>query len=319
MEVNVSLKTNKKSDIINSIKRLKKEKNAILLSHYYQIEPIQEIADYVGDSLGLAQKTINCNEQIIVFCGVNFMAETTKILNPKKKVILPDINAGCSLSDSCPADKFREFKSKHPDHIVVTYINTSAEIKTLSDIIVTSSNAEKIINSLPKNQKIIFTPDKNLGTYLNKKTNRNMLLWEGTCMVHEAFSLGKLQKLILKHPEAKIISHPESDISILNASDFIGSTSAMINYVKKDNSKKYIVATEKGIFYKMRKETPNKTFIQAPTKTSHECSCGNCYYMKMNTLEKLHDCLLYEKPEIILSKDIINRALPPINRMLELS
>ncbi len=304
-------------DLFEEIKTLKKEKNVLLLAHYYQNNDIQDIADYIGDSLGLAQQAQKTNADIILFAGVHFMAETAKILNPTKKVLIPDLNAGCSLADSCPTDKFKEFKEKHPDHIIITYINCTAEIKALSDIICTSSNAVQIVESLPKDQKIIFAPDKNLGAYINKKTKRNMVLWDGTCMVHEIFSLEKLIKLKVQNPKAKIIAHPECEEAILEHADFIGSTTALLNYSKKSDDKEFIVLTETGILHQMQKASPNKTFIPAPPNNS--CACNDCPYMKLNTLEKIYLSLKYEQPELVMNVDLMEKAKRPILKMLELS
>ncbi len=308
-----------KIDFITEINRLRIEKNAIILAHYYQESAIQDIADYIGDSLGLSQEAEKTDASIIVLAGVRFMAETAKILNPNKKVLLPDLEAGCSLEMSCPAESFRPFREAHPNHIVVTYINCSAEVKTLSDIICTSSNAEKIINSIPKDKPIIFAPDKNLGRYLIKKTGRDMLLWEGSCMVHEAFAIDKLLKLHLQHPNAKIIAHPESEEPILNVANYIGSTTGMLNYVKTNESKEFIVATEAGILHQMHLLAPDKLIIPAPALEDNTCSCSECYFMKMNTLEKLYLCMKNEQPEIIISEDIRLKALLPVNRMLDIS
>jgi quinolinate synthase len=304
-------------DLFEEINKLKKEKNAIILAHYYQDADIQDIADYIGDSLGLSQQAAKTNADIIVFAGVHFMAETAKILCPEKKVLLPDLNAGCSLADSCPADSFSAFKAQHPDHLVISYINCSAQIKALTDIICTSSNAEKIVESLPKQQKILFAPDKNLGAYIKKKTGRDMLLWDGSCMVHEIFSLEKITKLKNKHPEAKLIAHPECEAALLDIADYIGSTTGLLSYVKKSNSKEFIVATETGILHQMQKYCPDKTFIPAPPNNA--CACNDCPHMKLNTLEKLYNCLKYEQPEILMDKDLILKAKKPIVRMLELS
>ena len=304
-------------DIFAEIKKLKREKNAILLAHYYQDGDIQDVADFIGDSLGLAQKAAATDASLIVFAGVHFMAETAKILNPNKKVVLPDLNAGCSLADSCPAAPFEAFRKQHPDHIVISYINCTAEIKALSDIICTSSNAEQIVASLPKNQKIIFAPDKNLGRYIAKKTGREMLLWDGSCMVHEIFSLERIVKLKAQHPKAKFIAHPECETPVLELADFIGSTTALLNYSKKDSATEYIVGTETGILHQMQKESPDKTFIPAPP--NNNCACNDCPHMKLNTLEKLYICLKHEQPEIILPEDLRSRAEKPIRRMLELS
>ena len=304
-------------DLFYEIKNLKEKKNAIVLAHYYQDSDIQDAADFIGDSLALAQKAEQTNADIIVFAGVHFMAETAKILNPSKKVLLPDLNAGCSLSDSAPPGLFKLFKDKYPDHIVITYINCSAGIKALSDIICTSSNAEVIINSLPKEQKIIFAPDKNLGAYLNKKTGRSMVLWNGACMVHEIFSLEKLLKLKIRHPKAKIISHPECEENILNVSDFIGSTSELLKYSTLNNSEEFIVVTEPGILHQMQINNPRKTFIPAPPNNS--CACNNCPYMKLNSLEKLYLCMEYELPELALEDSLRISSKIPIDRMLQIS
>jgi quinolinate synthase len=304
-------------DIFAAIKKLKKEKNAVLLAHYYQEGDIQDVADFIGDSLGLAQEAAKTKADIIVFAGVHFMAETAKILNPDKKVLLPDLRAGCSLADSCPPDKFAAFKAQHPDHIVITYINCSAEIKALSDIICTSSNAEKIVRSLPPDQKIIFAPDKNLGRYISKQTGRDMVLWDGSCMVHEIFSLEKITRLKAKHPGAKFIAHPECEEAVLQLADFIGSTTALLNFTKKDTSQTYIVGTETGILHQMEKESPEKTFIPAPP--TNNCACNDCPHMKLNTLEKLYICLRDEMPEITMTPELIERSAKPIRHMLELS
>ena len=304
-------------DLFYEIKNLKEKKNAIVLAHYYQDSDIQDAADFIGDSLALAQKAEQTNADIIVFAGVHFMAETAKILNPGKKVLLPDLNAGCSLSDSAPPGLFKLFKDKYPEHIVITYINCSAGIKALSDIICTSSNAEVIINSLPKEQKIIFAPDKNLGAYLNKKTGRSMVLWNGACMVHEIFSLEKLVKLKIRHPKAKIISHPECEENILNISDFIGSTSELLKYSTLNKSEEFIVVTEPGILHQMQINNPRKTFIPAPPNNS--CACNNCPHMKLNSLEKLYLCMEYELPELILDESLIISSKLPIDRMLQIS
>ena len=304
-------------DLFAEIERLKKEKNAIILAHYYQEPDIQDIADFIGDSLALAQKAQSTDADIIVFAGVHFMAETAKILNPHKKVLLPDLNAGCSLADSAPADSFKRFKEKHPDHIVITYINCTAEIKALSDIICTSSNAEAIINSLPEDQKIIFAPDKNLGAYLIKKTGRDMVLWNGSCMVHEIFSLEKITKLKMRYPNAKVIAHPECEDAVLKAADFIGSTSALLKYSLQNDATEFIVATEAGIIHQMQLQAPLKTFIPAPPDNS--CACNNCPYMKLNTLEKLYLCMEYEEPQIIMDEQLRIASLKPIEKMLEIS
>jgi quinolinate synthase len=304
-------------DLFLEIERLKKEKNAVVLAHFYQEADIQDVADYIGDSLGLAQQAEKTTADLIVFAGVHFMAETAKILNPDKKVVLPDLKAGCSLADSAPGYLFKEFKSKYPDHIVISYINCSAEVKALSDIICTSSNAEKIIESLPPEQKIIFAPDKNLGAYLVKKTGRDMVLWNGSCMVHEIFSLEKITKLKIRHPNAKLIAHPECEDPILRVADFIGSTTALLNYTKKDASAEYIVATETGILHQMQLSSPQKAFIPAPP--DNNCACNDCPHMKLNTLEKLYLCMRYEQPELLMDTKLMVAARKPIERMLEIS
>ena len=311
--------TERKESLQKKLIELKEEKNAVILAHYYQEPEIQEVADFIGDSLELAKKAAQTSAEIIVFAGVHFMAETAKILNPSKKVLLPDLNAGCSLAESCPPEDFRKLKTQYPDHTVVTYINCSAEIKTLSDIVCTSSNAEKIINSIPQDQPIIFAPDKNLGSYLMKKTGRKMLLWDGACIVHEAFSLDKLLELHKKHPSAMIIAHPESEAHILKVANYIGSTSGMLNYVQNSDRDTFIVATEAGILHQMQKNVPNKTLIPAPAKEDNTCACSECAFMKMNTLQKLYDCLKNENPEIILENNLMKKAHLPIKRMLELS
>ena len=307
------------TELIDEVNRLRKEKNAVILAHYYQEPIIQELADFVGDSLGLSRQAATTDADIILFAGVHFMAETAKIINPKKKVILPDVNAGCSLADSCPPDEFKKFINAHPDHMVITYINCSAEIKAMSDIICTSSNAIKIVESVPEDQPLICAPDKNLGKYIMKQTGRDMLLWEGTCMVHEAFSIDKILALHKENPDAQFIAHPESDPNILNIASFVGSTTALINHVKNNLANKFIVATEAGILHGMQKEVPNKTLIPAPAEEDNTCACSECGFMKMNTLEKLYLCLKNESPEIQVPEDIRKKALVPINRMLELS
>ena len=304
-------------DLFAELEKLKKEKNAVILAHYYQEPDIQDVADYIGDSLGLAQNAATTNADIIVFAGVHFMAETAKILNPGKKVLLPDLKAGCSLSDSAPPELFKKFKDKHPDHLVITYINCSAGMKALSDIICTSSNAQKIVESLPVDQPLIFAPDKNLGAYINKQTGRNMLLWNGVCMVHEIFSLEKITKLKIRHPKAKLIAHPECEESVLAIADYIGSTTGLLKYSQTDSSMEYIVATESGILHQMQKASPNKTFIPAPPNNS--CACNDCPYMKLNTLEKLYLCLKYETPAILMDEQLRLAAKKPIDRMLEIS
>jgi quinolinate synthase len=304
-------------DLFSEIKKLKKEKNAVLLAHYYQDADIQDIADFIGDSLGLAQQAQSTSADIILFAGVHFMAETAKILNPKKKVIIPDLKAGCSLADSCPPEKFAAFKALHPNHLVISYINCTADIKALTDIICTSSNALQIVESLDKDQKIIFAPDKNLGAYINKISKREMLLWDGACMVHEIFSLEKITKLKHLHPDAELIAHPECEAPILEIADFIGSTTALLKYSQSSKKDKFIVATEAGILHQMIKSSPHKTFIPAPPNNA--CACNDCPYMKLNTLEKIYNCLKYESPEILMDDALIEKAKKPLLRMLELS
>jgi len=301
------------------IYKLKKEKSAVILAHYYQDAEIQDVADFVGDSLGLSQQAAKTDAAIIVFAGVHFMAETAKILSPDKIVVLPDLEAGCSLADSCPPDAFKKFVNTHPNHIVITYVNCSAEVKALTDIVCTSSNALKIVKSIPKNKPIIFAPDRNLGKYIIKETGRDMLLWDGSCVVHEAFSIEKLIKLHEKYPDYIIIAHPESEEHILKVATYIGSTLGMINYVKKHQDRSFIVATEAGILHKMQQEVPNTELIPAPAKEDNTCACSECAFMKVNTLQKLYNCLLNESPQIEVSKDIREKALIPIERMLELS
>jgi quinolinate synthase len=313
----LDIEVNAQIDLFSEIERLKKEKNAIILAHYYQEPDIQDVADYIGDSLGLAQKAEKTEADIIVFAGVHFMAETAKILNPSKKVLLPDLKAGCSLADSAPPELFNKFKDKYPDHLVISYINCSAGIKALSDIICTSSNAQKIVESLPKDQKIIFAPDKNLGAYLVKQTGRDMVLWNGACMVHEIFSLEKITKLKIRHPKAKLIAHPECEEPILRIADFIGSTTGLLKYTQSDSAQEYIVATETGILHQMQKENPLKTFIPAPP--DNNCACNDCPHMKLNTLEKLYLCMKYELPELKMDETLRLAARKPIERMLEIS
>ena len=307
----------RKEDLVSEIKRLKIEKNAVILAHYYQNKEIQELADYLGDSLYLAKVAAKEKAAIIVFAGVHFMAETAKIINPTKKVVLPDLKAGCSLADSCPPSDFKKFKEQYPDAIVVTYINCSADIKALSDVVCTSSNAVKVIESIPKDQQIIFAPDKNLGRYLIKETGRDMILWEGSCIVHEAFSFEKIVTLFKQHPNAKFIAHPESESQVLDVAHYVGSTSGLLNFIQEDSSKEYIVATEAGILYEMQKRAPLKTFIPAPVEDD-TCACSECAFMKLNTLEKLYLCLEHELPEILLDEDLMRKARLPIERMLEL-
>lgn len=304
-------------DYLEEIKKLKKEKNTIILAHYYQISEIQDIADYVGDSLGLAQAAAQTKADLIVFAGVHFMAETAKILNPDKKVLLPDLEAGCSLAASCPPPDFVKFRAKYPDHIVLSYINCSAEIKELSDVIVTSGNAVQIVESFPKEQKIIFAPDKNLGGYINQITGRNMILWDGTCEVHNQLTTEAIIKLKQLNPEAQVVAHPECDGPILALADMIGSTTAMLKYTQNTNFKKYIVASETGILHQMQKNSPQKEFLIVPKDDT--CSCNDCPYMKLNTMEKLYLAMKNESPTIELSKKLIERAKKPIVRMLDIS
>lgn len=307
------------SDLKEKILELKKRKNAVILAHYYQEEAIQEIADFVGDSLELSKKASQVDADIIVFAGVYFMAETAKIVNPNKKVIVPDVKAGCSLADGCPPDEFKTFLENYPNHTVVTYINCTAEVKTLTDIVCTSSNAKKIIASIPEDQPIVFAPDKNLGKYLIAETGRDMVLWEGSCIVHEAFSLEKLIDLYKKHPTATIIAHPESETHILKVAHYIGSTSGMLNHVKNSPNDTFIVATEAGILHQMQLDNPTKILIPAPSKEDNTCACSECAFMKVNTLEKLYQCLQDESPEVHLDNEIIEKALLPIQRMLALN
>ena len=304
-------------DLFNEIEKLKKEKNAVILAHYYQEGDIQDIADYIGDSLGLSQQAAKTDADIIVFAGVHFMAETAKILSPNKKVLLPDIKAGCSLADSCPPHLFRKFKESYPDHLVITYVNCTAELKALSDIVCTSSNAVQIVESLPKEQKIIFGPDKNLGAYVAKKTGRDLVLWNGACMVHEIFSREKITKLKERYPNAKLLAHPECEDVILQMADYVGSTTGILKYATNNPSKEFIVATEAGILHQMQKDNPDKVFIPAPP--NNNCACNDCPHMKRNTLEKLYLCLKNEMPEISVPQHIIDLAVKPIERMLEIS
>lgn len=304
-------------DLFAEIDRLKKEKNAVILAHYYQDPDIQDIADYIGDSLGLSQQAAKTDADLIVFAGVHFMAETAKILSPNKKVVLPDLKAGCSLSDSCPPHLFAKFKEKYPDHMVITYVNCTAELKAMSDIVCTSSNAVQIVNSLPKDQPIIFGPDRNLGRYVAQKTGRELVLWNGACMVHEIFSQHRILKLKNQHPQAKFIAHPECEEAILSMADYIGSTTGLFKYTIENPAREFIVATESGIIHQMEKANPNKVFIPAPPNNS--CACNDCPHMKRNTLEKLYLCLKNEIPEISLPEEIIIKAQKPIERMLEIS
>ncbi len=304
-------------DLFSEIDRLKKEKNAVILAHYYQEPDIQDVADYIGDSLGLSQQAAKTDAAIIVFAGVHFMAETAKILSPEKKVLLPDLKAGCSLSDSCPPHLFAKFKERYPDHMVITYVNCTAELKAMSDIVCTSSNAVQIVNSLPKDQPIIFGPDRNLGRYVAQKTGRELVLWNGACMVHEIFSQQRILKLKQQHPEAKFIAHPECEEAVLAMADYIGSTTGLLKYTIENPALEFIVATESGIIHQMEKVNPDKVFIPAPP--NNQCACNDCPHMKRNTLEKLYLCLKNEMPEIALPVDVIKKAQKPIERMLEIS
>ncbi len=304
-------------DLVAEINRLKKEKNAIILAHYYQDAEIQDIADYIGDSLGLSQQAATTEADIIVFAGVHFMAETAKMLSPQKKVLLPDLKAGCSLADSCPAPVFKKFKEKYPDHVVVSYINCTAELKTLTDICCTSTNARHVIDAIPVDQPIIFAPDVNLGRYLVKETGRDMVLWNGSCMVHEIFSHEKITKLRIRHPEAKFIAHPECEAHILDMADHVGSTSSLLRFTREDEAQEYIVATEPGIIHQMEKESPGKRFYPAPPNNS--CACNECPHMKRNTMEKLYLCMQFEQPEITLPEWVIEKGVASIDRMLEIS
>lgn len=307
-----------KSFLVSEINRLKQEKNAIILAHYYQEKDIQDIADFVGDSLELSKKAATTDATVIVFAGVYFMAETAKILNPNKKVLLPDLSAGCSLADGCSPQNFKKLKELFPKHVVVTYINSSAEIKAMSDWVCTSSNAKKIIDAIPKEQEIIFAPDKNLGMYLKNETKRDLLLWDGSCIVHEAFSLDKLIDIYNTNPDAKIVAHPESERHILETAHYIGSTSGMLNFIKNDPATTFIVATEAGILHQLAKDAPQKVIIPAPSHEDNTCACSECAYMKVNTLEKLYSCLKNESPEISINEELRVEAIKPINRMLNL-
>lgn len=304
-------------DLFDEIERLKNEKNAVLLAHYYQEADIQDVADFIGDSLGLSRQAAESDADIIVFAGVHFMAETAKILNPTRKVILPDLNAGCSLADSCPAPELAAFKAQHPGHIVVSYINCSAGVKALSDIICTSSNAKHLIDQIPEDQPIIFAPDRNLGRYLIKETGRDMVLWDGVCIVHETFSEQKLLRLKVRHPQALVLAHPECEEVVLRHADHVGSTSSIRRFARESATMEFIVATEEGILHQMRKDSPGKTFIPAPPESG--CNCSQCPHMRLNTLEKLYLCLRHEEPEIIMDEATRVRALRPIERMLQMS
>ena len=309
-----------KQKLIEEIARLKKEKNAVIMAHYYQTADIQDIADVVGDSLALAQRAAKTDADVIVLCGVHFMGETAKILSPQKKVLIPDADAGCSLADSCPADKFEEFVKAHPDHTVISYVNTTAAVKALTDVVVTSTNAKKIVDQFPQDAKLIFGPDKNLGNYINSVTGRNMLLWDGACHVHEQFSLEKLIDLKKENPDAEIVAHPECKSVILKMADYVGSTQGLLNYVTNSDKKKFLVVTESGILHQMTKANPEKTFIPVPPEIEGKtCMCNECKYMRMNTMEKLYLCLRDEKPEILIEEELREKAVKPILRMLEMS
>ena len=304
-------------DLFTAIKKLKQELNAVILAHYYQEPDIQDIADYIGDSLGLSQQAADTDADVIVFAGVHFMAETAKILNPNKLVLLPDLEAGCSLADSCPPQEFQAFKDAHSDHLVISYINCTAEIKAKSDIICTSSNAVKIVNQIPLEQPIIFAPDRNLGRYVARETGRDLVLWQGSCIVHETFSEKKIIELQMQHPLAEVIAHPECEPTVLRHAKYIGSTTALLKYCQNSDRDKFIVATEPGIIHQMKKATPHKQFIPAPAMNN--CNCNECPYMRLNTLEKLYLAMKNRTPEIILPEDIRVAALKPIQRMLEMS
>lgn len=314
----INKKIDKSLDLKSEIIKLKKEKNAVILAHFYVVPELQDIADFVGDSLKLSQEAAKTDADIIVFIGVHFMAETAKILSPAKKVLLPDLNAGCSLANSAPFEKFEEFVKAHPNHIVINYINTTAAIKTISDVVVTSSNAKQIVESFPEDQPIIFGPDKNLGGYINSVTGRNMLLWDGACHVHEEFSLEKIVELKKQFPDAKVLAHPECEKPVLIVADHIGSTSSLLNFSKNNDAKEFIVATESGIIHQMKLANPDKMFIPAPPNDS-TCACNDCNYMKLNSMEKLYNCLKFELPEIILDEEIRKKAEKPIRKMLEIS
>ena len=307
-----------KKELIEKINKLRKDKNAVIMAHFYQEPDIQDIADHVGDSLALAQWAAQTDADIIVLCGVHFMGETAKILNPQKKVLIPDMNAGCSLADSCPADEFEKFVKSHPDYTVISYVNTSAAVKALTDVVVTSTNARKIVESFPENEKIIFAPDRNLGNYINSVTGRQMLLWNGACHVHEQFSIEKLVELKTEHPEALVLAHPECTKPLLMLSDYIGSTQALLNFATASDKKEFLVATESGILHEMQKKNPDKHFIPVPPNDS-TCACNECNFMRLNTLEKVYQCLLNESPEILVEEEIRQKAVKPILRMLELS
>ena len=306
------------NELIKAINELKKEKNAVILGHYYQKGEIQDIADYVGDSLALAQWAAKTKADIIVMCGVHFMGETAKVLCPKKKVLVPDMNAGCSLADSCPADQFAQFVKEHPGYTVISYVNTTAAVKAVTDVVVTSTNAKQIVESFPKDEKIIFGPDRNLGNYINSVTNRQMLLWDGACHVHEQFSVEKILELKAQYPDAIVLAHPECKSTVLKLADVVGSTAALLKYAVNSSEQRFIVATESGILHEMQKKCPEKTFIPAPPNDS-TCACNECSFMRLNTLEKLYECLKNESPEILVDPEIAEKAVKPIKRMLEIS
>ena len=306
------------NELIKAINELKKEKNAVILGHYYQKREIQDIADYVGDSLALAQWAAKTKADIIVMCGVHFMGETAKVLCPEKKVLVPDMNAGCSLADSCPADQFAQFVKEHPGYTVISYVNTTAAVKAVTDVVVTSTNAKQIVESFPKDEKIIFGPDRNLGNYINSVTNRQMLLWDGACHVHEQFSVEKILELKTQYPDAIVLAHPECKSTVLKLADVVGSTAALLKYAVNSSEQRFIVATESGILHEMQKKCPEKTFIPAPPNDS-TCACNECSFMRLNTLEKLYECLKNESPEILVDPEIAEKAVKPIKRMLEIS
>lgn len=318
MTVDKSNADARRQELMKEIERLKKEKNAIILGHYYQRDEVQEISDFIGDSLALAQKAAQTDADIIVSCGVNFMGETAKILSPGKKVLVPDLNAGCSLADSCTAEDLQKFIDENPGYTVISYANTTADVKALTDVIVTSSNAVQIVNSFPEDEKILFGPDRNLGNYINSLTGRNMRLWDGACIIHEKFSVEKLVNLKKEHPDAKVLAHPECKKSLLALADKIGSTKGLLDYAIQSDAKKFIVVTESGILYEMKKACPDKEFIPAPPDDS-TCACNECHFMRLNTLEKIYDCLKNESPEITVDPEICEKAVLPINRMLEIS
>lgn len=313
----VNEKVDASLDLFDEIKKFKQQKNAVILAHYYQDADIQDIADYIGDSLGLAQQAEKTTADMIVFAGVHFMAETAKLLNPSKKVVIPDLRAGCSLADSCPPDAFRKFREEHPNHVVISYINCTAAIKAQTDIICTSSNAIKIVESVPADKKIIFAPDKNLGRYIMQKTGRDMVLWDGACMVHEIFSQQKIVKLKEQYPSAQVIAHPECEEAVLKLADFIGSTTGLLKYTQSNSSNEFIVVTESGIIHQMYKASPHKLFIAAPP--NNNCACNDCPHMKLNTMEKIYLCMKYEKPEVTIPNELMADALRPLKRMLEIS